>query len=397
MAHFFRLKDRMDEIAREHFAMAQAASDNMPTEVKAIIRCQSTFRGSKVRKKWRAVLESAHLIQRVTRGWSARQQTRKMKSAREQRLNALFFHHCGAVIQKYFRGWWSRRHLHDYYGRKGYLEKVEKRGAWTVDYLRQQHRAKFAEAKAEEEKHMRQEFDTLAGELHHLVSTKTIAGVYNPPYNDALPRAFDMPIEQHLRDSCRAQAPKSLRKPRHRIALAASHSPSSTRNSRLGKTPTEQHSPDGATFAAPPQDQTYGQPYNSRSASTGRTQKIQGPFKSKQQIEVASARANKTYKSICASTPYHAGEENQKLQDKLTKLTRVSPVPFVAPGMTPERPPPSSVHASVPYRERPVELRHEYVELPKIREKPPFFTSLPRDKTFDDYQEQHLIPNGGHV
>ena len=32
----------------------------------------------------------------------------------------------------------------------------------------------------QEESDMRREFDNLAGELHHLVSTKSIAGVYNP-------------------------------------------------------------------------------------------------------------------------------------------------------------------------------------------------------------------------
>ena len=33
-------------------------------------------------------------------------------------------------------------------------------------------------------------------------------GVYNPPYNDLLPKAFEKPIEDHLRDACRAPSPQ---------------------------------------------------------------------------------------------------------------------------------------------------------------------------------------------
>ena len=34
-------------------------------------------------------------------------------------------------------------------------------------------------------------------------SPATVSGVYNPPYSDLLPKAFEKPIEDHLRDACR--------------------------------------------------------------------------------------------------------------------------------------------------------------------------------------------------
>jgi hypothetical protein len=37
-------------------------------------------------------------------------------------------------------------------------------------------------------------------------------GVYNPPYSDLLPRAFEKPIEEHLRDACLATGLKWVRK-----------------------------------------------------------------------------------------------------------------------------------------------------------------------------------------
>jgi hypothetical protein len=384
----------MDEVAGEYFAMMQAASDHLPREMAAVIKVQSVYRASKVRKRYHNLLGAVMLIQRVMRGFLARSRTRALRLDRNRRLNALFFHHCAAVVQKFFRGWWSRRHLHDYYGRKGYLEKVQKRGEYTSAFLAREFQERLAQAKADEENQTRKEFDNLAGELHHLISTKNCPGVYNPPYNDALPRAFDLPIEQHLRDALCVEVPRSLRRPpRHRVAVA---SVSPGRAQSLGISHTELRASAPATAGGPPQALPDRQPHKSRTASVGRMQKIQGPFRSKEQIEVANAKASNVFRSLQAAAPFNAVGEELRMNARLSKLTRVSPVDFVAPGLPPEKPPPSSVHVSLPFRERPVEMRNDYVELPKIRDKPPFFTALPRDKHFEDYHEDNLLP-AGHV
>merc|ERR1719203_250273 len=150
------------------------------------------------------------------------------------------------------------------------------------------------------------------------------------------------------------------------------------------------------TAAGPPQELPNRSPHASRSASVGRMQKIQGPFRSREQLEVAGAKATQMHRTLQAATPYNMLDEDRKMQQRLAKLTRVSPIDFAAPGMPPERQPPSSVHTSVPYRERPVELRNEYTELPKIRDKPPFFTAMPHNKHFAEYHERPLLPSG-HV
>eukprot|EP00442_Polarella_glacialis_P037404 CAMPEP_0115085448 /NCGR_PEP_ID=MMETSP0227-20121206/21935_1 /TAXON_ID=89957 /ORGANISM="Polarella glacialis, Strain CCMP 1383" /LENGTH=396 /DNA_ID=CAMNT_0002474595 /DNA_START=72 /DNA_END=1262 /DNA_ORIENTATION=+ len=394
MAHFFVLQRRMDQVAKNYFTLTQEASDNLFREVEAVTKVQSVYRASKIRKCWFACIGGALLIQRVMRGWLARSRSKALKFERNRRLNKEFFEHCAAVIQKFFRGWWSRRHLHDYHGRKRYLATVEKRGEWTSEYLAREHQEKLSIAKQEEERQMRQEFDNLAGELHHLVSTKTIAGVYNPPYNDTLPRAFEKPIEQHLRDSCRVQMPKSLRRPRHRVAMDSSPRQEEFATAQMGASHAELHAAIGGSVAAPPQELPDRQPHQSRSASVGRMQKVQGPFRSKEQIEVANVKAATIFRTVQASSRYDAVEHDQKMQTRLSKLTRVSPMDFMAPGYPAEKQPPSSVHASVPYRERPVELRNDYLELPKIRDKPPFYTALPMGKHFEEYNEQPLLPNG---
>jgi hypothetical protein len=391
MAHFFQLQGRMDEVSSQYFDMTQKASDVRGHETRAAKRIQGEWRASKVRYIFASVMKGARTLQRAVRGWLGRQRAMAIRLQQNRKLNLHFFQHCATVIQRYFRGWWSRRVLLDFHARKQYLDTVAKRGEWTTEYLTREQQKKLADAKAAEERDMRSEFDNLAGELHHLVSTKTIAGVYNPPYNDALPRAFGKPIEQHLRDSCKVQMVKSLRRPRHRIAIAES-----PRMGGIATTDshTNQQKVAGRTGGGPPQELPDREAYKSRSASVGKMQKIQGPFRAKEQIELTNAKAYKNYGSIQAAAPYDAVEHDRKMQQRLSKLTRTSPVDFQYPGNPGTKPPPSSVHTNVPFRERPVELRSDCVELPKIRDKPPFFTALPQDKHFSEYHDHHLIASG---
>lgn len=401
MADFYRLQESLTDVSREYFAMTQAASDCRAREFDAAVRIQSVYSASKVRSRYHAILTATRLIQRIARGHLARERTTSMRIGKTRRLNALFFHHCAAVIQKFFRGFWSRKTLHDYYGRKAYLAEVGRRSEYTNAYLQREHAQKVHESKLNEERTMRKEFDNLAGELHHLVSTRTIPGIYNPPYNDALPRAFEKPIEQHLRDSCRVQIPLALKRPKLR-PIVASASPRSAPllspawNSESGGHHTEStRGPGGGHRSGPPQDLPSRGPLSrSRSANAGRLQKIQGPFRSKEQIEVSNAKARVMYKSVQATAPYDICEKDAKMQARLAKLTRVSPNDFNAPGLPPQNLAPSSVHASVPYKDRPFELRGDYTELPKIRDKPPFFTSMPHDKQFEEYRDGPLLSGG---
>lgn len=45
------------------------------------------------------------------------------------------------------------------------------------------------------------ELNELTKNLHHLCSTTTIPGVYNPPYIADKPKAFGQEVETHLRTS----------------------------------------------------------------------------------------------------------------------------------------------------------------------------------------------------
>lgn len=392
MAHFFALRSKMDDVAREYFRMTQDASDNLGRENAAVISVQSFYRATRVRKTWHATQNGTMLIQRVMRGWLGRAKARAVRAKLNRRLHSLFFEHCASVIQKYYRGFRSRRWLHNFHGRKQYLEKIEQRGEYTKEWLQRYEAEEQQRCKQEEETKTRDEFDNLAGDLHHLVSTKAMPGVYNPPYNDVLPQAFGKPIEGHLRDSCRIVLPRSLRRPRHRAMLDDSSCPPCSRSRGLECTGQP-----GRTSAGPPQELSLRAPHASRSASVGRMQKIQGPFRSLEQVEVSNAKAVGMYRTVQASAPYHAVLQQQRMDRRLEKLTRLTPDQgFTAPGCPGEAPPPSSVHVGVPHVDKPAPLRSDYTTLPKIRDKPPFFTAMPHDRHFAEYGDNMLVPSG-HV
>ncbi|CAE7343042.1 SPATA17 [Symbiodinium natans] len=395
MVHVPGLRRGTDRVFQNYFLLTQAASENLAREVRAVTRIQSVFRASKVRLSWRAVVAATLTVQRVARGWSGRRRARLLRFQRLTRLQNHFFYQSAVVIQRFFRGWSSRKHLHDYHGRKRYMEKCAQRGEWTQAYLAQEHQQSLTRGKMEEEEQMRQEIRNVAGEIHHLVSTKSIPGVYNPPYNDHLPRAFDKPIEQHLRESLRVQLPRSMRRPQHHLQSFHLHNGATgaggARMPRLGVSQVEQMMSD---LSSPPQELPDRAPCLSRTASTGRCQRIQGPFRSREQIEVANAKAANLYKSVQAASPYDAVDRDRSMQNKLAKMNRTSHEDFKAPGRLAERPPPQSVHASVPYLERPHELRNDYLELPKIRDKPPFYTALPSNKNFEELNEQPMLQCG---
>lgn len=392
MAQFYALQGRLDEITDEFFKAVQVANDARGAETAAAIRIQSTFRGSVVRVFYHQVKESTLTIQRLVRGKLGRLKTAAARLKRVRHQNLEFFHHCATVIQKFFRGYRSRKDFHDYYKRQEFLKKVGVRGERTNKHLQVNYERKLQVSREEEEAETRKEFDDLAGQLHHLVSTRMIPGVYNPPYSEILPRAFDKPIEQHLRDSLQVQLPKSLRRPK--LYLNKSMSPRGPEGYRPGNWSevTGMTRLDEQTKASPPQNLPQRARLCSRTANAGRLQPVQGPFRSKHQIEVSNAKAFNNFKSIQASAPYSAVEEDRKMHARLEKLTRIAPNDFVnrhvEPGIT--KP---SVHAETQFRDKPLEFRGEYLELPKIRDKPPFFTAVPRDKSFQDYGEQEYLPH----
>lgn len=269
------------------------------------------------------------------RVWSARAKLHELRRKHEEHNEELFFHHCATVIQKYVRGWSSRLNLHDFYGRKCYLEQVKKRGEWTTEYLHREHASKVLSMKQEEESRVRQDFNNLVSELHHLSSTKAIPGVFSAPCCDSVPSMFGKTVEQHLHDNRKIKRPRSL------------HPPESLCSGNMQRSLTDGR--DSSSNAVSPS-------FQPRSASVGRSQRIQGPSR---------------YHEVNSSGTPHTVSTGRKKQ-------KLPTIPFPC------------VSARTDRCQQLNELLETGIKLPKIRCAPPYF-SAPLCKSNRDHSRPRSL------
>eukprot|EP00392_Amoebophrya_sp_AT5.2_P010374 g10434.t1 len=264
---------------------------------------------------------------------------------RAQDVNMAYFNHAASTIQKVFRGYWSRQYTHCMKSRKDYLAQVASVGDKTNTWLKGFEGEEQLKHQRRTEEERKSTFNKLASQLHHLVSTQKIPGVYNPPYSEALPTAFNIPIE----------VPAVYQDPRRAAQPLAKRVPLVT-----------------------------------RTANAGRMQAIQGPFRTKEQIDISNVKAYDQHRSIQASSRYDVVQQTKRLEARLSKITRVAPDEFVSRKIEHGKLKPS-VNAETRYLDRPVEFRQDYTELPKIKDKPPFFTAVPGGKLLADYDDEKYI------
>jgi hypothetical protein len=110
------------------------------------------------------------------------------------------FNYLCIQIQRCFRGYYSRKYKHDQARRREYVRMILEQGESVRAGL-----AQYASELAEREENDKlaekdQNFRDLAKDLHHLVSTKRIPGVYRPlSYFNQEPCMNEVPIEEHVR------------------------------------------------------------------------------------------------------------------------------------------------------------------------------------------------------
>ena len=66
--------------------------------------------------------------------------------------------------------------------RKNYIEHIRQVAERTQNHLQKEYEDNLEKKREMDAMQKREQFNNLAGQLHHLVSTKTIPGVYNSPY-----------------------------------------------------------------------------------------------------------------------------------------------------------------------------------------------------------------------
>lgn len=199
MATFLTLWESRRGIDARHAALVRQADINQDREFRACVTIQSIRRGILDRRKLKTQGRSLIDMQRIWRGYLGRQIASYTSLQRDKGRARQLWTRTATVLQKTFRGFYSRRYKHSYYERQAYLNMVN---------MKDQSIREFSEAVAEQTEEDREmtrvegeqrEFQKLAKDLHHLVSTSNTPGVFNSPYNIEPVRAFGAPVEAQLK------------------------------------------------------------------------------------------------------------------------------------------------------------------------------------------------------
>jgi hypothetical protein len=139
-------------------------------------------------------------VERIFRGHAARSICRRKAEEKANSRNFAMFQYFALQLQKSFRGYYSRKYRQNHHLRKLYLENVKSAGErvrQSMEAYAEQIRVN-EEDKAFEEKEIK--FKQLTENLHHLVSTRQVPGVYNPRVTLLeQPTVNDIPVESYLR------------------------------------------------------------------------------------------------------------------------------------------------------------------------------------------------------
>eukprot|EP00357_Protocruzia_adherens_P013678 CAMPEP_0115001514 /NCGR_PEP_ID=MMETSP0216-20121206/17426_1 /TAXON_ID=223996 /ORGANISM="Protocruzia adherens, Strain Boccale" /LENGTH=235 /DNA_ID=CAMNT_0002366873 /DNA_START=18 /DNA_END=725 /DNA_ORIENTATION=- len=198
--------DRKDQVLDEFYELKRETEKYRFKEIQAAVFVQRMFRRYRFLIRFRRMKKAAVDIQRSVRGHKGRTQFTDVLEAVEKQRRIEYFNTQAAIIQKFYRGYYSRKYKHDFYARKNYLGYIEQKN----DEIRAQLAGHFEDQKYTQEKKQeamaRSEFAELTTKLHHLSSTAAIPGVYNSPYQleGTKPQAFNIDIETHLKSAFKA-------------------------------------------------------------------------------------------------------------------------------------------------------------------------------------------------
>lgn len=187
---FLELLDERLKVAEESKYEAQHAATSI----------QRVFRGVVRRMEIARLSYTANEIQRVFRGHMGRQKANEEAGRKRTRRNLYYINYLCIQLQRCFRGYYSRKYKQDHSRRKQYCRFLEDK---HIEVLNQMNQYAFEQAEREADilrEKRQEEFTNLAKNLHHLLSTRHIRGVYNPIMHLVEPPTMGQrPVEDHIR------------------------------------------------------------------------------------------------------------------------------------------------------------------------------------------------------
>lgn len=204
MAAFVALLRNKDSIEDKFYAAVRAAQDERQREYDAAVLIQSVWRRELVLQESSRLSKNATKIQSIVRRFQAQMQFRCLLTETRHEKRVKRFNDMATLIQKTWRGYYSRRTVFDHDKYRQYQVEVT---AANEEMRRQL--ADYNAATAEEEMYQQYERDKAAAvkkalHSHHLVSTANIPSIFQPPGSSKNAAAMP-PIEHFIRSVNKAR------------------------------------------------------------------------------------------------------------------------------------------------------------------------------------------------
>jgi hypothetical protein len=190
-----------NELIKDYFSSLNSLEQAKYLELKAAIVIQKNARKFLCLTRFKNLQKVSLIIQKNFKGFLARTQHENKVNEESNVKNQKFYEYHLTIIQKMWRGFVSRRNKLDYHMRKKYLQKIKQKNEETLTKVHEYSKAIKYELDRKSEDDERKKFYEVASHLHHLVSTKIIPGVYNPPHlpEESKPQVYNTDIEAHLK------------------------------------------------------------------------------------------------------------------------------------------------------------------------------------------------------
>ena len=196
-----------NDVVDLYFEKLKERETNRVPELNAAVSIQSYFRMFGARTRFHVLNASATQIQRIYRGYNARNYVQfDVRFRHRLAQQKLFYDRMATLIQKCFRGHCSRKSRLDFYARKRYIEGVTLKGDQLLADLQDQYENNMESQRRMDEEKKAKKFDHLIGNLHHLLSTKRIKGIFKSPFgHEFSATAYGISVEEHIQQKFHQQ------------------------------------------------------------------------------------------------------------------------------------------------------------------------------------------------
>lgn len=230
MAAFHKLAQWKADIEDEYFIANTKTGDTNKMELHACLTIQRIWRGFKVRRELKRMCKSCVTLQAGIRGHLGRKRFGNYQRMVAEKERNAFFDACAATIQRWWRGYWSRKYTHSFIARRQYIEAIQAKSLEVSKQSQAHYEEEMRRIRQEMDEKMHEEFWESCKGRHHLVSTFVRPGVFNSPYAEFLggiPSMDGIPIEEHLHDTIRVPGgivlpPVTLERPEQRYTKSRS-------------------------------------------------------------------------------------------------------------------------------------------------------------------------------